>query len=132
NHHAPPSTAPRRSDAQTATPELVLPASRPARRRLPGFPPRCLLRPGCLRLPGELRLRLEDLVTQQRRALEVEHRRGLPHLVLEDLDPLLEVDLGRVARLWLGHPPGRLAPRVRHARAQRDLLDALDDRLRDD
>src|SRR5690606_20286086 len=67
--------------------------ARPARRAARGRPGR----------PAQSRLHLEQLVTQHRRALEIQHRRRFPHLLLEDLRPLLEVDLVAVTRRRLLH-----------------------------
>src|SRR5690606_38051868 len=44
-------------------------------------------------------LHFQQLVTEHRRTLEIQHRRRLPHLMLQDLRPLFQVHLVRVVRL---------------------------------
>src|SRR5690606_9667292 len=103
--------------------------------RIPRAATREKYRPGGRMSLGrtELRLDLEELVAEGGGALEVEHRGGLAHLVLEDLRPLLQVQLVGVGRRRLADlRRHRLLSRVGDAGREQRLLDALDDRRRDD
>src|SRR5690606_8778891 len=73
-------------------------------------------------------LELEELVSEQRRALVVEGCRGALHLLLQDLHPSFPVRLLGIRRAPLRQDLWALT-RVRDPGAELDLLDALPDRL---